>query len=888
MSATGQSIRARLIRSWRSGNAVGDHSNSILRARRNPLAFASHWNVFLLVSIVCIPFLVPSQTSAVEVRSQRPRIFLLPDQVAELRQRIRSVEEVQKAYSLMRDFAYGRWMNKNLWITPEELSTVLVVYLVEDRDPRLMERIVGYLDYFSQAEGDVWTRPRMLKALALAYDWLADDLPPDRRKAIPTRMLELVAAMKKAYRHSDYNNQVYLQYGPLVYAGIALAHEPDFAAEAQELMRESERLLREHFIPTINQVGGNGDGGWHEGMAYFSFFAYELAQQLEAWRTATGEDLFEICPGLKGASRWFVYCTQPHDQTMAPVADIRHATRWGWQETALLTLLARRYRDGLAQWALRLVPPDHPVRAWPYVLWYDPSVKVVEPRTLPAGTLFSGIGWVATRSDWTDHAFWALFVCGPYYAGHQHSDQNSFLLSFRGELAVDAGGYGAKETDWHNTVLIGGGQRYFSADPRRYFGAIEPGSPCNTGRIVAFEENPYFTYALGDAGRAYPAPAGSKGTTFLRRFLYLRPATVVIDDWVAPTETDRQIRWLLHTVHQPQLIDGAFVAEGTGPARLIGRTLLPTSSRAEIIPRNFPKDNRSTWQLAIEPSRPGSTRLLHVLHAQLKEQNPDEFAMDSKVDEVGLVTLVVRASGREYRLELPPPQENPGWLEIRSGEQKILERRPLPAGILPYTPEGLRQLERWDSAYRSGNRPGWDVGRAASQLVEALETGLIRPCRVIELGCGLGNDARFLAAQGFDVTAVDIAPTAIARAEEMARKEGLNVRWLVADVLRMPDLGTFDLVYDRGCYHGVRRTNAREYVNTLLALTRPGSLVFILAGNAREPGGGGPPRVSEEEIRSDFSTHFEIALLRETRFDRRDGIGGGALAWQILLRRKDR
>ena len=886
MLGNSKGVWLRLVLWLANPNVFGDHWHGERAGVRTPSAGSGR--MVLSWSLVWVLLAVSWGALAAEVRSQRPRIFLEPAQIKALQDRVRSVEELQKAYSLMRDFAYGKWMNKNLWITPEELCTVLVVYLVEDRDPRLRERIASYLDYFGEAEGDVWTRPRMLKALALAYDWLADDLAPTQRQQIATRILELVAAMRKAYRHSDYNNQVYLQYGPMVYAGIALAHEPEYAKEAAQILAESEKLLREHFIPTINQVGGDGDGGWHEGMAYFSFFAYEFAQQLEAWRTATGEDLFPFCPGLRGASRWLVYCTQPHEGWMAPVADIHHGTRWDWQEMALLSLLASRYRDGLAQWALRLVPPDHPVRAWPYCLWYDPSLQVIEPQTLPLGTLFSGIGWVATRSDWTDHALWALFVCGPYYAGHQHSDQNSFLVSFRGELIVDAGGYGAKETDWHNTIWIGGGQRYFSTDPRRYFGPTEPGSVCDTGRIVAFEENPFFTYALGDAGRAYPAPAGSKGVTFLRRFLYLRPATIIIDDWVAPAEGKEKIRWLLHTANQPKLDEAGFIVEGTGPARLLGRTLLPTESKRELTPRHFAKDNRSTWELAIEPSQSGAMRFLHVFQAQAKDRGLDEFAVDWNVDDAGVAALVVRDSGREYRLELPPAEENPGWLEIRTDEEKVVERRPLSAGILPYTPEGLRQLERWDSAYRSGARPSWDLGRAASQLVEAVQTGLIKPCRVIELGCGLGNDARFLSAEGFDVTAVDIAPTAIARAEKMAREQGFKVRWLLADVLRMPELGTFDLVYDRGCYHGVRRTGAREYVNTLLALTRPGSQVFILAGNARELGAGGPPRVSEEEIRSDFSEHFEIALLRETRFDRRDGVGGGALAWQILLRRKDR
>ena len=157
----------------------------------------------------------------------------------------------------------------------------------------------------------------------------------------------------------------------------------------------------------------------------------------------------------------------------------------------------------------------------------------------------------------------------------------------------------------------------------------------------------------------------------------------------------------------------------------------------------------------------------------------------------------------------------------------------------------------------------------------------------MELGCGSGNDAIYLAGRGFDVTAIDIAPTALSQAEKKARDAGVKVRWLHADVLNPPKLEPFDLIYDRGCYHGVRRQNAAGYVETLRRLSRPGTQVLILAGNANEPPPHyGPPRVREADIRADFGQWFEFQWLRETRFDTTDPNRKGALAWSILLRRK--
>ena len=55
------------------------------------------------------------------------------------------------------------------------------------------------------------------------------------------------------------------------------------------------------------------------------------------------------------------------------------------------------------------------------------------------------------------------------------------------------------------------------------------------------------------------------------------------------------------------------------------------------------------------------------------------------------------------------------------------------------------QQERWDAAYREGRRAPWDIGRPSTDLKRAVENGTLRPCRVVELGCGSGNDSIYLA-----------------------------------------------------------------------------------------------------------------------------------------------
>jgi SAM-dependent methyltransferase len=193
----------------------------------------------------------------------------------------------------------------------------------------------------------------------------------------------------------------------------------------------------------------------------------------------------------------------------------------------------------------------------------------------------------------------------------------------------------------------------------------------------------------------------------------------------------------------------------------------------------------------------------------------------------------------------------------------------------------------WDVHYQSGNPP-WETGQPSAELARVIAEERIKPGRVIELGCGSGINAVWLAQQGFNVTAVDFNKLAIDKARERAAAAGMTVRFLLADVLDWKeDCEPFPFFFDRGCYHSVRDVNVRAFVTTLKRLTAPGSIGLVLAGNAREPHapGQGPPQVTAEELHAELEPAFKIVRLREFRFDT---LGKGMpafLAWSCLLQR---
>jgi len=192
---------------------------------------------------------------------------------------------------------------------------------------------------------------------------------------------------------------------------------------------------------------------------------------------------------------------------------------------------------------------------------------------------------------------------------------------------------------------------------------------------------------------------------------------------------------------------------------------------------------------------------------------------------------------------------------------------------------------RWEERYQTGDTP-WDTGQPSTELKRTLEQAAIQPGRAIELGCGTGTNAIWLAQHGFEVTAVDFSASALEEARRKANLAGVQIRFLEVDVLNPRSFAEqFPFFFDRGCYHVVRRVDVHKFLETLERITEPGALGLILTGNAKETHDPGPPVVSEEELLSELGRLFEIIRIREFRFDQADQVGIRFLGWSCLVRR---
>ncbi len=189
-------------------------------------------------------------------------------------------------------------------------------------------------------------------------------------------------------------------------------------------------------------------------------------------------------------------------------------------------------------------------------------------------------------------------------------------------------------------------------------------------------------------------------------------------------------------------------------------------------------------------------------------------------------------------------------------------------------------------AYRSGTPP-WDIGRPQPAIVELAEQGTVAGT-VVDVGCGTGENALYLASRGLEVTGVDAAPTAIERARRKAAERGIHAEFRVADALDLPAIGqTFDAAIDCGLFHTFTDDERGVFERGLHAVLVPGARYFLLCFSDLEPGTMGPRRVGQAEIRGTFAAGWRVDSIVATSFATlvEDGKSQGPRAWLASLTR---
>ena len=427
---------------------------------------------------------------------------------------------------------------------------------------------------------------------SLAFDWLFDYPGFDRglKDRVAGELRDGASAILATPDFADpgqlsYHNYALRYLALAAFASAAVEDYPDCDQRCSAWRRTIGAGLAN--VLDISEVV-SPQGSYHESLDYMRITWASLVMLAELQRTSRGVDPAQHFSVFRNIGDTYLYKLLP-DGTPSREGDSEYPVLDS-RDTAVLGYAVNRFKDPYSAWLLR--ESGFLAKEWvlPVLefLWDDPEVIPQNPtqsseNELPRQRYFPGVGHLVMRDGWNRDSTWIEFDCGPYFAKHQHLDQNQFTIYHRGYLAIDSG---ADYTDTesphylnyyrrtvaHNSVLVydpaekffwsdnllaaanDGGQRMNSS---RYWNTIRSREEWertrdlwDLGSMRVLDYVPgHYQYAMGDARKAY---APEKLRQFTREILYVPTHSVLfVFDRVVSTQPSFRKAWLLHGVNAP-------------------------------------------------------------------------------------------------------------------------------------------------------------------------------------------------------------------------------------------------------------------------------------------------------------------------------------------------
>jgi len=183
----------------------------------------------------------------------------------------------------------------------------------------------------------------------------------------------------------------------------------------------------------------------------------------------------------------------------------------------------------------------------------------------------------------------------------------------------------------------------------------------------------------------------------------------------------------------------------------------------------------------------------------------------------------------------------------------------------------VTEHKRPEASVRGGfAREDWNARYAAAELLWTAEPNRrfasevedLEPGRALDLACGEGRNAVWLAERGWRTTGVDFSDVALAKAERLAASRGVEVEWVLADVLEHePERGAFELV--AVLYLQLPHEQLAEVLHTSIGALAPGGALVVLGHDTTNltHGHGGPRDASVLFTPEDVVPHLERLVV---------------------------
>ena len=177
-----------------------------------------------------------------------------------------------------------------------------------------------------------------------------------------------------------------------------------------------------------------------------------------------------------------------------------------------------------------------------------------------------------------------------------------------------------------------------------------------------------------------------------------------------------------------------------------------------------------------------------------------------------------------------------------------------------------------DKIYRNTpiDKIPWNYETPPESLMELVKSGKIQPCNAIDLGCGTGTNAIYLAIKGFRVTGIDISSSAISIAKKKAGEKRVDCQFLVRDTTSdLKDLNKeFDFAYDWELLHHIFPEKRQQYVENVYTLLNLKGKYLSVCFSEKDPSFGGQGKYRKTPIDTVlyFSSRKELEYLFKPYF----------------------
>ena len=165
----------------------------------------------------------------------------------------------------------------------------------------------------------------------------------------------------------------------------------------------------------------------------------------------------------------------------------------------------------------------------------------------------------------------------------------------------------------------------------------------------------------------------------------------------------------------------------------------------------------------------------------------------------------------------------------------------------------------------------WNIKQPPKQLVKLVESRKVAPCSAVDLGCGVGNYAIWLATKGFKVTGIDFSKKAVELARKEAERMNVNCTFMVGDLTdtEFKSITKYKFAYDWEVLHHIFPNDRGTYIQNVVKILQKGATYFTVCFSELDQdfGGKGKFRKTPMDTMLYFSSEKEIEQILEANFE---------------------